>query len=174
MKRVFLILSPLLPVIYILSIAGLIIFDANDSQTFAVFGCYIILSLTLSVLGCIFTKDIPQLKVARSHLWSTISNLTLFICEAVYWIITLIQIRKEEEIGAMGGGLALLILILICLPHWISYLLTRITGAVNCTRILQGKSNRLDYFLHTIMHLFPVTDLISAILVLRQVKKVEN
>lgn len=174
MKRIVLILLALLPIIHIFSIAALIFLDADDLQTFAVFGCYTILSVTLCVLSCTITKKTPPLLLARHHLWATITNLSLLVCEVIYWIITMIQIRIGESIGAMGGGLALLILIIICLPHWISYLLTRIADAVNCTRILRHNSTEADHFLHAIMRLFPVADLISAIIVLRQLKKAEN
>ena len=171
MKKAFLILLPLLPLIYVLSIAGLFFLDSNDEQLFAVLGCYIFLSLVLTICGCTRTKNTPFIMLARSNVWAAVSNLILFLAEGVYWIISLNQIKIAEANGAMEGGLMLLLLILLYLPHWISYLLTRIAGAVNCVRILRSDSN---YMLHALMHLLPVTDLISAIIVLYQVKKQEN
>lgn len=174
MKKAFSILLPFLPLIYVLSIAGLFFLDANDELLFAILGCFVLLSLALTVLSCSFAHNVPLLLLTRSNIWAAVSNLTLLICEIVYWVITLREIRVAEADGAMGGGLALVVLFLLYLPHWVSYLLTRICGAVNCMRILRHSPDSSNYMLHIPMQLFPITDMISAILLHIRVKNLEN
>lgn len=71
----------------------------------------------------------------------------------------------------MGGGLGLLLLIILYLPHWFSYFLTRIVGAVSCYRALQGIVPVNARLVFSLLQLIPGADVISAVLVLRRVKK---
>ena len=63
------------------------------------------------------------------------------------------------------------LLILIYLPHWFSYLLTHITGTINCVRTLHGICSGGVCAFHTLLQLLPVTDLVSACWIAHLVKR---
>jgi hypothetical protein len=174
MKKVLLVLMPLLPVFYVLTILGLFLLDVNDEQLFVALGGYIVIPLAATILHCWLTSNSASYPLTLSNMWAYISNLALFLFEAVYWVKTLIEVRIAEQNGAMGGGLGLVLLILLYLPHWVSYSLTHVAGAIGCSRVLQDKCTPGVRICHILLQLFPFTDLISEIWVLNRVKKQEN
>ena len=175
MKKTIVWLNALLPVIYLMAIVLSILINPEDETLFLILGVYAFIGLLFPCLLPLLTSNASRKFLATANLWICISNLSLLMAQGIYWFIVLEETRKATANGAMGGGLGLVVLILLYLPHWASYFVTRIACAVNCARILRHKSYyNHNYILYALMHLLPITDLISAMLVLRQVKKQEN
>ena len=171
MKKILAAATCLLPILYAICLAILAMLDATDTPLLIFMLCYCIISLVLHMIYCLATNHVSQQFLAGSNLWFYGVNLVFFLAEIVFWAIRLEQNRIAEQNGAMGGGLGLVLLILIYLPHWFSYLLTRITGAINCERTLRGLCNANVKFIHSALQLFPGADLISAIWVYHRTKQ---
>ena len=174
MKKAIVWLNALLPVMYLMMIGICILINPNDEMLFFILGIYSLIGLLLPGLLALLTANTSNRLLATGNLWIAISNLSLLAAQAIYWFTRLIEIQIAAANGAMEGGLELVVLILLYLPHWVSYFLARIACAINCVRVLLHKSNNANYILYALMHLLPITDLIGAMLVLRQVKKQEN
>lgn len=171
MKKTLSVLAALLPVIYIASLVLLVLLDAADEPLVGFMIAYCIIAAVLLVVFSILTAGAKRRFLAVTNIWLYAGNLVLFLFEAVYWLVQLEQTRIAEQNGAMGGGLGLVLLILIYLPHWFSYLLTHIAGAINCVRTLHGICSGGVCAFHTLLQLLPVTDLISACCIVHMVKK---
>lgn len=171
MRKAVTILTGLLPVIYAGMIGLMICFDLGDEALFAVMGIYTLLGLVLPIaLSALTVKAEPEF-LASGNIWCYSINLVLFLAEVIFWLVRAEQNRIAEQNGAMEGGLGLVLLILVYLPHWVSYLATRLAGAISCARSLHGSSRAGIKALHIILQLFPGTDLISALWVQRSIKK---
>jgi hypothetical protein len=174
MKKTIVVLCALLPVIYVLSLLFLFLQDASDAPLLTFMIIYCVAAAVLHVLFCILTATSERKFLAACNIWLHVGNLLLFIFEAVYWFVQLEQTRIAEQNGAMGGGLGLVLLILLYLPHWFSYFLTHITATINCSRTLQGICTGGVCALLAGLQLLPVTDILSAGWVLRIVKSNEK
>lgn len=162
MKKTLSVLTALLPVIYIAALVLLFLRDVTDTTLLSFMICYCVVAAVLLVAFCILTAGAKRKFLAVTNIWLYAGNLALFLFETAYWLVQLEQTRIAEQNGAMGGGLGLVLLILIYLPHWFSYLLTHIAGAINCVRTLHGICSGVSSAFHTLLQLLPVTDLISA------------
>ena len=162
MKKTLAITAALLPVIYIASLLILFLLGATDKPLLLFMVCYCIFAAILLIIFGFITAETNRKFLANTNILLYIGNLGLFVFEIVFWWVRMEQNRIAAANGAMGGGLDLLLLILLYLPHWFSYLLTRVAGAINCLRILHGRHRGIICAIHTILQLFPVTDLISA------------
>lgn len=174
MKKTLSVLTALLPVMYVLSLVMLFLLDAADDPLFTVMIGYCIAATVLHILFCTHTAKAEPSFLAVSNVWLYAWNLALFLFEIVYWLVQLEQTRIAEQNGAIGGGLGLVLLILIYLPHWFSYLLTHITGAISCERTLQGICGGGVRAANAFLQLIPITDLVSAVWVLSRVRKTES
>ena len=112
----------------------------------------------------------PPTLVGLTNLWVIGGNLLLYTAEIIWLIVQAIDVLKQAQNGAMEGGLGIFLLIVLYLPHWINYLVCRIVAAVQCCRGLKGICSSGKAGIYAILHIFPVLDIISAILVLRKVK----
>lgn len=170
MKKTVTILTGLLPVIYAGMIGLLIFVNPQDEMLFALMGLYTLLGLVAPIMFSAVTTKAERTFLAVSNVWFYGVNLLFFLAEIIFWLVRLEQNRIAEQNGAMEGGLGLVLLILIYLPHWISYLVTRLAGSVSCERSLRGICGESVKALHIILQLFPGADLISAVWVLRRAK----
>lgn len=171
MRKAVTILTGLLPVIYVGMMGLMICFDPGDEALFAAMGIYTLLGLVLPIaLGVLTAKAEPEF-LATGNVWCYCINLVLFLAEVIFWLVRAEQNRIAEQNGAMEGGLGLVLLALVYLPHWVSYLATRLAGAINCERSLRGICREGITALHIILQLFPGGDLISALWVQRRIKK---
>lgn len=171
MKKTLSVLAALLPVIYIASLVLLFLLDAADEPLVSFMIAYCVIAAVLLVTFSILTAGAKRRFLASTNIWLYAVNLALFLVETVYWLVQLEQTRIAEQNGAMGGGLGLVLLILIYLPHWFSYLLTHITGTINCVRTLHGICSGGVCAFHTLLQLLPVTDLVSACWIAHLVKR---
>ena len=162
MKKILSAIAALLPVIYIVSLFVLFLMDATDKPLLLFLVCYCIFAAIVLIVFGFITAGADRKFLANTNILLYAGNLSLFVLEIIFWIIRLEENRIAAENGAMGGGLGLFLLVLLYLPHWFSYLLTHVAGAINCLRILHGRRRGIVCALHAILQLFPVTDLISA------------
>ena len=174
MKKTVAILTGLLPFFYAGMIVLLILVNSDDKMLFALMGIYSLMGLLLPLLFNALTTKAARKFLARCNVWFYGGNFAFFLAECIFWLVRLEQNRIAEQNGAIEGGLGLVLLILIYLPHWLSYMFTRIAGAVGCARVLQDKSSPSVRICHILLQMIPITDLISAIWVLHHVKKEEN
>ena len=170
MKKILSAIAALLPIIYIASLLVLFLLDATDKPLLLFMVCYCIFAAIILIIFSFITAGAARKFLANTNILLYAGNLCLFVLEIILWMVRLEENRIAAENGAMGGGLGLLLLILLYLPHWFSYLLTRVAGAINCLRILHGHRRGIVCALHTILQLFPVTDLISACCVKHSIK----
>ena len=160
-----------MPLIYTASLLSFTQLDITDEQLFLFLAVYILAALLLAILYAASSANVPVDQTARSSIWHYSTNLAVWVAEIVFWCIRYVQDRIATQNGAMEGGLGLVLLIVIFLPHWLSYLFTRIAGAVCCARILRKEHTPETVTLHILLQLFPVTDLVSSIWVYRKVKQ---
>lgn len=170
MKKLFGILTALIPAIYAGGMALFLLLMPEDEVLFAVLGGTVLLSLVFCVgYGITSSKAQPQF-LARMNLWIISGNLALYIAEITWLIVSAIQVHIATQQGGMEGGLGTFLLIIFYIPSWISYLVCRCTAAMCCNEALKGATGNASRTIHTILHLFPVLDLCSAIWVYRKVK----
>lgn len=169
MKKLFAILFSLIPAIYAVGVAVFLYLMPEDEVLFAVLGGIVVLSIVFAIGHCSLSKNAERKFLASINVWGIVGNLLLFADEVTWWIYSYVQVRIAEQNGGMEGGLGLFLLIIVYMPHWISYLICRITAAINCQRILDGICSSAVRSAHTLLHIFPITDLISAIWVLCKV-----
>ena len=174
MKKTIPVLTAVLPVIYVLSLIILFLLDTSDEPLFAAMAAYCIAATALHFLFYYKTARAERRFLALCNVWIYSGNLALFLFETVYWLIQLGQVRLAEQNGAMGGGLGLVLLFLLYLPHWFSYTLSHIVGAINCDRALRNISGRTVRAANAFLQLAPGTDLLSAFWVLRRVSKTNS
>ncbi len=173
MKKVAFIATALLPVVYAFLIGLAALSDLNDDPLFIALGIYIFIGLILSCLTAVWGAKMDAKAIAVGNIWLFGVNLAFFIGEVILWLVQLEEVRIAEQNGAMGGGLGLLLLIILYIPHWATYCFSHVAGAVGCARALKGRCGDGAKLLHCFLHLFPVTDLASAIWVYRKVKQAE-
>ena len=171
MKKSIALLTALLPVIY----AGIMQLSAalgTEDHIFLplLFG-FLVLGFLLPVIYAFIATRADRKFLAVSNLWFYVGNLTVFAYEIALWLIRFHENHIAEQNGATEGGLGLFLLILLFLPHWISYLCVRIAGAVSTARILKDLCADKVRVLHICLQVFPCADLISAIWVLRKVTR---
>jgi hypothetical protein len=171
MKKALAILTALLPVIYAISMQLSVFLIKGDEALFAMLGIFLLIGFLLPVSFSIATAAADKRFLAICNLWFYAGNLLLFAYEIVLWCIRYHEEQIAAQNGAMEGGLGLALLIIIAyMPHWIIYLCVRVAGAISCARSLRGTDGTQGNAVLTGMQLFPITDLISSILVLRKVK----
>lgn len=164
-------LTALLPVVYCVGMQCMVLIsDASDELLFGFLGVYLLLGLFITVLHTVLFRQESPKTVATANLWITVSNLIVFLSCILLLIIRMEETRIAEENGAMEGGLGIFLLIVVYLPHWITYLLARISCAIGCARIWKGRKDGVLGDSLTVLCLIPVLDLISVIVVLRKVK----
>ena len=169
MKKVFAVLTALLPAVYLIGLGISASVGAEDAALFALLGVMLILGFLLPVWYAVITANADKKFLAVCNLWFYGGNLFLFATEIALWIHSYIENRIAEQNGAWEGGLVLVLLFILYFPHWINYLVVRIVGAVATARILKGVSEEGKRMAHAFCQLLPVADFISAILVLRKV-----
>ena len=172
MKKTLAILTALLPAVYAVSMQLSIFLIEGDEALFAMLGIFLLIGFLLPVLFSVATAAADKKFLAICNLWFYAGNLLLFAYEIVLWCIRYHEERIAAQNGAMEGGLGLALLIVIAyMPHWIIYLCVRVAGAISCARTLRGTGGTQENAVLTGMQLFPITDLISSILVLRKVNR---
>ena len=171
MKKTLAVLTALLPAVYAVSMQLSIFLIKGDEALFAMLGIFLLIGFLLPVLFSVATAAADKKFLAICNLWFYAGNLLLFAYEIVLWCIRYQEERIAAQNGALEGSLGLALLILLFLPHWCSYLFVRVAGAISCARTLRGTGGTQGNAVLTGMQLFPVTDLISAILVLRKVNR---
>ena len=172
MKKALAVLTALLPAIYAASVEISAFFRVEDEALFTIFGILLLIGFLFPVWFATITARADKKFLAVCNLWFYGGNLLLFAYEIVLWCIRYHEERIAAQNGAMEGGLGLALLIVIAyMPHWIIYLCVRVAGAISCARTLRGTGGTQENAVLTGMQLFPITDLISAILVLRKVNR---
>ena len=170
MKKLLVAGMGLLPALYLLCLCLSFILDAQDKPLLLMMLGYCAVSLAIHIVYSIVTAQAPRRFLAVSNLWIYSINFAFFLAEIILWVVQLKAVRIAEADGAMEGGLCLALLILLYLPHWFSYLLTRIFGTISCYRTLAGITHTNTQLLHCLLQLLPGADLLSAIWVLRRIK----
>lgn len=164
MKKLSATLVALLPLIYISAMACMHTIRISDEVFFGILGVYTLLGFLFPTLFSILNAKAERSFLTVCNVWFYAGNLALFVAQTVHWFIQLEEVRIAEQNGAMEGGLGLfLTVIFLYLPHWLSYLFTRIAGSVSCSRALKGICRQEVRIMHTVLQLFVLTDLLSAI-----------
>lgn len=147
--------------------------DVSDKVLFAFLGLYMLIGLAVCTMHFTVTLQCEPKEIVMWNTWFLTSNLLVYAVSVVILIVRIIENRIAEENGAWEGGLGIFLLILLCLPHWITYGLSRISAAVGCSRASKIGFNSAIQILLTILHLFPFTDLIAAVILCRKWKRAE-
>lgn len=174
MKKLFGILTALVPSFYILTIVLLMHIGTEDEVTIATIVGIVLLALIFCAMYGAFRHKADSLFLARMNLWIIGGNLLVFLGQVVIMIITIIDVRIAEQQGAMEGGLAIVALWILFLPIRINYFFCRVTAALCASRALDNTLYDRYKALHLILHLIPVLDMISAIWVYIKVKYCQN
>lgn len=169
MKKLFAVLTALLPAVYLIGIGLAAVNGAQDEALFRILGILLLIGFLFPVWFAFLAAKADKKFLAVCNLWFYGGNLFLFAVEIALWIHRLIENRIAEQSGAVEGGLVLVLLFILYLPHWINYLVVRIVGAVSTARTLKGVSGENTRMAHTFLQLIPAADLLSAIWVLRKV-----
>ena len=169
MKKLFAVLTALLPAVYMISMAWCAVLGAEDGNLFAVLGILLLIGFLFPIWFAVLTSKADKKFLAVCNLWFYGGNLFLFAVEIALFIHRLVENQNAAQNGAMEGGLVLVLLFILYLTHWINYLVVRIVGAISTSRILEGVGVAGHGASYSIWQLFPVADVISAVLVLRKV-----
>lgn len=170
MKKLSPYLTALLPLLYLVMVGLMCLVDASDSVLIGVFLIYMVLSMLFTTVFSHYIDCYPRAKLAQYDFLFSLGNLLLFLAEVVYWLVQRTLMLEQAQNGATEGSLILLLLIILYLPHWVSYFMVRVIGIISCNRMLNGICSRGTKTLHTICHFFPATDLMSSLWVLHKIK----
>lgn len=171
MKKTLAVLTALLPAIYAGALHISFLVRADDNILFAILGVFAAIGFLFPIWFAVTAAKADKKFLAASNIWFYAGNLLLMVCEIVLWCIRYHEEQIAAQNGGMEGSLGLALLILLFLPHWGSYLFVRVAGAISCARSLRGTGSTQGNAVLIGMQLFPVTDLISAGLVLRKVNR---
>lgn len=174
MKKLFAILTALTPAFYILTLVTLYQVDAKDGFTIFSILATIVLTLIICKIYASFRHKAENLFLAKMNLWIIGSNLLVFLAQIVIMVIVIIDVRIAEQQGAMEGGLAIVLYHFFFLPSRINYFVCRITAALCARRALDETLYSHRKGLHSILHLFPFADIVSAVWVYRKVKAFQS
>ena len=169
LEKTLAVFMALWPVIF-LAISGLFILLELDGALFISLIIFVLFGLVFSIAFTIRTQGAKPQFLAKSNILMLGANAAVFLAEMIWLTVSYCDVYTEESNGAMGGGLLLFLILLICAPHWLTYLFTRICAAINCYRVTKDVNADRSTILHIFAHLIPIVDLFSAILVLRKVK----
>lgn len=170
MKKLFSVLTALVPLFYIMTCVFLFYLDAEDVVTISAILGSIVLALIICAVYSSFRHKAESSFLAKMNLWIIGVNLLVFLALIVVMVITIIDVRIAEQQGAMEGGMAIVVLWLLTLPIRINYFFCRITAALCASQALDNTFYNRFKTLHFVLHLFPVLDMISAVLVYSKVK----
>lgn len=170
MKRLFAILTALTPAFYILTLVILFQVDAKDGLTIISILATIVLTLIICKVYASFRHQAEILFLAKMNLWIIGSNLLVFLAQIMIMVIVIIDVRIAEQQGAMEGGLMIVLYYFLFLPSRINYLICRITAALCARNALDETLYSHRKGIHSILHLFPFADMVSAVWVYRKVK----
>jgi hypothetical protein len=170
MKKMLGIFTALTPAFSILTLVMLFQVDAKDGLTIISILATIVLTLIICKVYASFRHKAEILFLAKMNLWIIGSNLLVFLAQIVIMIIVIIDVRIAEQQGAMEGGLMIVLYYFLFLPSRINYLICRITAALCARNALDETLYSHRKGIHSILHLFPIADMISAIWVYRKVK----
>ncbi len=170
MKKLSPYLIAILPLLYLAMIDLLYLVDASVSALIGVFLIYMVLSMLFTTAFSHYIDCYPRAKLAQYDFLFSLENFLLFLAEVVYWLVQRALMLEQAQNGATEGGLILLLLIILYLPHWVSYFMIRVIGIISCNRMLSGICSKGTKTVHAICHFFPATDVISSLLVLRKIK----
>jgi len=153
------------PAIFAGGIAFIGIMDppSADEWLFGFIGLYIVFSIILAAVYGLCGRDrgLTGWSIAAKAV-STAAQLA-----AATWVITnWIQADIATQSGAMEAFLGPVLLIILLLPWHMADGMLRISLAVRCSRLPRETVSRW----HILWHLIPVADLVSAIIVHRQLK----
>ena len=171
MKKLFAVLTALFPLIYAISMLILAVLGTEDEALFTVLGILLLVGILLPVAFAATSGKAQRKFLALCNLWFYACNLLIFAGELILWVVRFRENQIASQNGAWEGGLVLVLLFLLYLPHWTVYLVVRIVGAISTARTLKGVSEDSTRMSHTFLQLIPVVDLVSAILVLRKVNR---
>ncbi len=158
MRKLIFILTMLLPLGFLAANAILfLLWIESDLAFIATPYLYGLFALGISIIYGIFREN--------RNLYVKLAGLPVDIGIAVYFISYCQEVAKATNEGAMGGGLGVALLIVLLLP----YMFFRIATGISCTVVCSctARKNRL---LHTLLHLIPLADLISAAMVHKQLR----
>ncbi len=171
MKKLTSVLVALLPLLYCVIMQAANLLHLGDELFLGSLGIYALLGILLPIAYDRTCYQAENKFLAGNNLWFYGINLALFIAEIVLWLVRLEENRIAEQNGAMEGGLGLVLLIVVYLPHWLSYLATRIAGAASCARTLRDACTPATRIFNVILQLFPGTDLLSGIWVYLNIRQ---
>ena len=169
MKKLFAVLVALIPVLYVTCMLLVLFYEEDYIPT--LLGGIIILGLLFNAAFCALSNKANKKFLATCNLWSLSTNLIVYAAEIIYFIVL---VAMSSDIGPspdMGVGLGIALYIIFCIPHWITYLFTRIFAAINCGIALRNVCSTAVKALHVILHLIPLADLLSAIWVFGRVHR---
>ncbi len=155
MKKVVPFLVGLVPYTFFAGIACMLLLDL-DSDVILVgfFGLYLLLGIGAAIVYGFFSD-------CRSNLWVKLAAVPADGFAIGFIIARTAENNQAAENGAMGVGLSIFMLILFGLIYFLPRVAAMIACAVSCGRDPGVKA------WHTLMHLVPGADLVSAALVHR-------
>lgn len=170
MKRISATVTAALPLVYAAAVLAMFVFRAGDDTLFSMLGGFLLLGAVANICYCVTASKADAHFIAVSNLRCLIDNLIIHIGQIIWLVIYTVNTMEAEKNGAMEGGLGVFLLMLLFIPHWLTYLMTRIACAVLCNRALKSVYCSSGVrTLHVILHLLPIADCISAGWVLRTV-----
>ena len=110
MKKVFAVLTALLPAVYLVSIGLSAVYGAEDKALFTILGLLLVIGFLLPVWFAFLAANADKKFLAVCNLWFYGGNLFLFATEIALWIHSYIENRIAAQNGAMEGGLVLFLL----------------------------------------------------------------
>ena len=168
-EKTLAVLMAILPLVY-LAVIALFLLTELDNALYTALSFLVLLGLILAICFATLTKGTNRKFLATANVWMLSTNAAVFLAEIIWYAVSYRDVYIEERNGAMGGGLLLFLILLICTPHWLTYLFTRVCAAINCYRVTKEVNADRSTILHIFAHLIPIVDLFSAIFVLRKVK----
>ncbi len=156
MRKLIFVFTMLLPLGFLAANAMLFLLWVESDLSFIVTPyLYGLFALSISILYGIFQEN--------RNLFVKLAGLPVDIGIAIYFISYCQKFAIATGEGAMGGGLGIAILIVELLPYVFSRIATGISCAVVCSRTIQKRR-----LLHSLLHLIPLADLVSAAMVHKQ------
>ncbi len=180
MRKICSISFLLIPYLYFLGLGTMALFQPEgDLYLSVLLALPPVLNLIFSVLYAIFScrkREDPR-KVAFSNMMQKCTAIAADVAVLAVGIavnLRYAQLPEDSSFGeALGAAIGMILILILMIPYGIIRINSLISCAVVGTVTAKRNGVRLP-FLHMLLHLIPVADLISAVIVYKNVKKHET
>ncbi len=159
MRKFVSILCALLPMLYFagLFLVATFLEDSDESLLLYIL-VYCVAALAICIAYCCVKEN--------HNLMVKLFAVPVDICVISSFVIRWLEAQNAAADGALESGLGIFLMILLLIPYVLQRALSMFVGAIIC-----GRTAKEHTSVHTLLHLVPVADIVSAAIVYKKLYK---